>query len=70
MGLSIALFCIAVVLGFLAAVMAFVISFEEYRHHFLDTRMVWKTAIHAGVFTWIVFLVLGLLLSILLPLMF
>jgi uncharacterized membrane protein len=69
MGLSIAIFCIAVILGFLAAVMAFLISYEEYRRHFLDKKQVWKTSFHAGVFTWVVFLVLGLLLAILLPLM-
>ena len=70
MGLTIALFCIAAVLSLLAAVMAFLITYAEYAHHYLDKRKVFKTALEAAVFTFVVFLALGLLLGIILPLSF
>jgi uncharacterized BrkB/YihY/UPF0761 family membrane protein len=70
MGLSIALFCIAAVLSLLAAVMAFLITYEEYKHHYADKRKIWKTALQSAVFTLVVFLLLGFLLSLILPFYF
>jgi len=68
--LSIALFCIAAVLSLPAAAMAFLITYEEYKHHYPDKQQVFKTALEAAVFTLVVFLTLGLLLSLILPIYF
>lgn len=70
MGLIKALFCIAAVLSILAAIMAFLITYGEYAHHYPDKRKVLKTALEAAIFTLLFFLVLGLLLAIILPLCF
>jgi hypothetical protein len=70
MGLTKALFCIAAVLSPLAAASAFLITYEEYKHHYPDKRKVLKIALEAAIFTLVVFLVLGLLLAIILPLYF
>jgi K+-sensing histidine kinase KdpD len=70
MGLTIAIFCIAALLSPLAAVMAFLIFYEEYKHHYLDKRKAFKTALEAAIFTLVVFLALGLLLGIILPFCF
>jgi uncharacterized BrkB/YihY/UPF0761 family membrane protein len=69
-GLTIALFCIAAIFSLLAAITAFLITYEEYVHHYPDKRKVLKTALEAAVFTLLFFLVLGLLLAIILPLCF
>ena len=70
MGLTKALFCIAAVLGIFAAIIAFLITYGEYAHHYPDKQKVLKTALEAGIFTLIFFLVLGLLLAVILPFCF
>ena len=70
MGLSYAIFSIAVILSLLAAAAAFVITYEEYVHHYPDKRKVLKTALEAAGFTLVFFLALGLLLAIILPFWF
>jgi purine-cytosine permease-like protein len=70
MGLTKALFCIAAILSLLAAVMAFLITYEEYVHHYHDKRKTLKTALEAAIFTLVFFLALGLLLAIILPFCF
>ncbi|MGB7582545.1 MAG: hypothetical protein WBL85_08880 [Sedimentisphaerales bacterium] len=70
MGLTKALFCIAAILSALAAIMAFLIIYGEYAHHYPDKRKVLKTALEAGIFTLLFFFALGLLLAIFLPLYF
>jgi purine-cytosine permease-like protein len=70
MGLTKALFCIAAILSPLAAIMAFLITYGEYAHHYPDKRKVLKTALEAGIFTLVFFLALGLLLAIILPVCF
>jgi purine-cytosine permease-like protein len=67
MGLTYAIFSIAVILSLLASAAAFVITYEEYVHHYPDKRKVLKTALKTAVFTLIFFLALGLLLAIMLP---
>jgi hypothetical protein len=62
-----ALFSIAAVLSPLAAVMAYLITYEEYAHHYPDKKQAKKTAWRAAVFTLIFFLALGFLLAVLLP---
>jgi purine-cytosine permease-like protein len=67
MGLTYAIFSIAVILSLLAAAAAFVITYEEYVHHYPDKREVLKKALEAAIFTLVFFLALGLLLAIMLP---
>ena len=70
MGLTKAIFCIAAMLSLLAAVTAFLITYQEYKHHYVDKRKIFKTALGAAGFTLAVFLILGLLLAVILPFMF
>jgi len=70
MGLTIALFCIAAIFSPLAAIMAFLITYEEYLHHYSDKRKALKTSLEAAFFTLIFFLVLGLFLAKILPFCF
>jgi predicted benzoate:H+ symporter BenE len=70
MGLTKAIFGIAVILSLLAAAMAFLITYGEYAHHYPDKRKVMKAALEAGIFTLIFFLALGLLLGLILPFCF
>ncbi len=65
--LTIVLLCITAILSLPAAVMAFLITYDEYRHHYADKRRVHNAALHAGLFTLAFFLVLGILLSLILP---
>ena len=67
MGLTYAIFSIAVILSLLGAAMAFLITYEEYVHHYHNKREVLKKALEAAGFTLIFFLALGLLLAIMLP---
>jgi len=50
--------------------MAFLITYEEYVHHYHDKRKTLKTALEAAIFTLVFFLALGLLLAIILPVCF
>jgi len=43
-----------------AAIIAFIITYDEYQHH-LDKKSARNQAIQAAVFTFIVFIVVGLL---------
>lgn len=47
--------------------MAFLITYEEYVHHYHNKREVLKKALEAAGFTLVFFLALGLLLAIMLP---
>ena len=62
-----ALFFISVIFSILAAIMAYLITYQEYRHHFPDKRDIKKAALRMGGFTFLLFLFLGMLLAILLP---
>ena len=70
MGLSIAIFCIAAILSLLAAIMAFLITYEEYKHHYPDKRQICKAALKTAAFTFVFFLVIGVLLAVILPNLF
>jgi hypothetical protein len=67
MGLTYAIFSIAVILSLLGATMAFLITYEEYVHHYPSKREVLRKALEAAGFTLVFFLALGLLLAIMLP---
>ena len=44
-----------------AALCAFLITYNEYSHHYSDRKKPLKIAIEAAVFTFIVFVILGVL---------
>jgi hypothetical protein len=67
MGLTYAIFSIAVILSLLGAAMAFLITYEEYVHHYPNKQEALKKALETAVFTLVFFLALGLLLAIMLP---
>ena len=53
-----ALFFISVIFSILAAIMAYLITYQEYRHHFPDKRDIKKAALRTGGFTFLLFLFL------------
>jgi uncharacterized protein YybS (DUF2232 family) len=59
-------FGIGVIFGFLAALMAFLITWDEYRKHKFEGKRLFMEAFRAGLFTFIVFLLLSLLIGFIL----
>jgi uncharacterized protein YybS (DUF2232 family) len=57
---------IGIVFGFLAALMAFVITWHEYEKHKFAGKRLFKEAFQAAIFTFVVFLLLSLLVGFLL----
>jgi F0F1-type ATP synthase assembly protein I len=62
------IFCIGGTFGLLAALMAFLITFQEYTRHYADKGKVRKMAFKTAAFTLAFFLIAGLLVAILLDL--
>jgi F0F1-type ATP synthase assembly protein I len=60
------IFCIAGIFSPLAALMAFLITYQEYTHHYSDKGKARKMAFKTAAFTLAFFLITGLLLGILL----
>ena len=54
---------IGIVFGFLAALMAFVITWHEYEKHKFEGKRLFRQAFQAAIFTFIVFLLLSLLVG-------
>jgi ABC-type antimicrobial peptide transport system permease subunit len=58
---------IAVLIGLifspLAAFLAFLLTYNEYSHHYSDNKMPMKHSIEAGVFTFIVFMIISVLIG-------
>ena len=50
--------------------MAFLITYEEYKHHYPDKRQICKAALKTAAFTFVFFLVIGVLLAVILPNLF
>jgi H+/Cl- antiporter ClcA len=57
---------IGVVFGFLAALMAFLITWNEYQKHKFRGKRLFMEAFRAGLFTFVVFLSLSLLIGFIL----
>ena len=57
---------IGVIFGFIAALMAFVITWHEYEKHKFTGKRLFKEAFQTAIFTFIVFLLLSLLIGSLL----
>jgi H+/Cl- antiporter ClcA len=54
---------IGIVFGFLAALMAFVITWHEYEKHKFTGKRIFKEAFQSAIFTFVVFLFLSLLIG-------
>jgi hypothetical protein len=52
----------------IAALMAFLITYEEYSHHYPDRGPAIREALRMSIVTLLVFLVLGIAVSFILPL--
>ena len=57
---------IGIVFGFVAALMAFVITWREYERHKFTGKRLFKEAFQSGIFTFVVFLFLSILVGFLL----
>ena len=57
---------IGIVFGFLAALMAFVVTWHEYEKHKFVGKRLFKEAFQAAIFTFVVFLLLSLIIGFLL----
>jgi len=61
-GIRISIF-IGLVFSPLAALMAFLMTYNEYSHHYSDNKIPLKRSIEAGVFTFIVFMIISALIG-------
>ncbi|PIY82609.1 MAG: hypothetical protein COX96_04960 [Candidatus Omnitrophica bacterium CG_4_10_14_0_2_um_filter_44_9] len=57
---------IGIVFGFVAALMAFVITWREFERHKFAGERLFKEAFQSGIFTFVVFLLLSILAGFLL----
>ncbi len=57
---------VGVCFGSLAALMASLITYTEYQHHFVDARRTLRIALEAGVVTFVFFALLTMAVGILL----
>ncbi len=58
---------IGVVAGCFAGAMAYLISYEEYSHHFPDKKKPRQLALQTGLFAFLFFLGIGFVLALVLP---
>jgi hypothetical protein len=59
---------VGLIFGFLAGLFAFLITFNEWLHHYVSWREPFKMALKAGLFAFGFFLIISLALGIVLPL--
>jgi len=62
--MNIAVFLIGALFSSIAAIMAYLITYSEYRHHYTENRLVIKNSLISAFITLSVFLVLSLLVSV------
>jgi small neutral amino acid transporter SnatA (MarC family) len=60
-------FILWVIFSPIAALMAYLITYAEYSHHYSDRGPVIREALRTAIFTLLVFFVLGTALSFILP---
>jgi hypothetical protein len=65
--ISIVVFLISLIFSILAGIMAFLITYQEYEHHYLDKRDFLKASLRTGGVTFIFFLSLGFILAMTMP---
>jgi len=58
---------IGLVFSPLAALLAFLLTYNEYQHHFPDNKKPIKMATEAAIFTFFIFMTISLLIGIILP---
>ncbi len=61
--MTVTVLIIAVPMSIIAAVMAFIITYEEYRHHYPDKRMAIKHGVETAVITMLALIVIVLIFS-------
>jgi len=54
-------FIISLLFSLIGSVMAFLITYEEYAHHYTDKKRPFQHAMQTAIFTFVVFLVLTIL---------
>jgi len=54
-------FIVSLLFSFLGSVTAFLITYEEYAHHYTDKKRPFQHAMQTAIFTFVVFLVLTIL---------
>ena len=54
---------LGIVFGFMASVMAFLITYNEYQKHQFPKNRLWKESLESFIFTFIFFLVLSIILG-------
>ncbi len=64
LGLTIAIFFIGLILSILAAIMAYIIAYQEYIHHYLDKKDASHEAMRSAYFTFGIFMALTIFLAI------
>ena len=69
MGLEIALI-IGLPFSILASLIAFIITYGEYSHHFAEKNKIFKHSIEAGLFAFVFFVILIIVIAIFLNKMF
>jgi hypothetical protein len=60
---QITILIIGIPFGAIAAVMAFIITYEEYRHHYKDLKTPIRHGVETALVTFLFFVVMSLLLS-------
>ena len=61
------LITIGLVFSFIAAIMAFLITYHEYSRHFLDKRPALKISVEFALVIFTVFIVIAIIVGFLLP---
>ena len=61
------IFLISLIFSLLAALMAFLITYDEFRHHYPNRGPAIRAGLQMAVMTLLVFLVLALIVSLVLP---
>jgi hypothetical protein len=64
--LTIGLFAIGIIFSFLGAVIAFIVSYQGYRDHFMPKDEMFRLSMRSGRFAFIIFLILSMLLAVML----
>lgn len=66
LGLTIGLFAIGILFSFLGAIIAFIVSYQGYSHHFLSKEEVFRLSMRSSRFAFVIFLIISIFLAIIL----
>jgi H+/Cl- antiporter ClcA len=59
--MTVAFLIIGIVVGLFASLIAFLITYDEYSHHYVDKRNPLRLAVEAAVFAFVVFFLLAMI---------